>query len=106
MCYGPVVPNGYGVCYNPHPEYMLCAITSFKDCGETRSDFFAYTLEGCFKQMHQLCLKVGNKLASNGAVNGSTKSSVPPAHSPKRTKLVRQEETRVDGVAANGSGGS
>jgi hypothetical protein len=40
MCYGPVVPDGYGVCYNPHPHNILVCITSFKRHSETRSDYF------------------------------------------------------------------
>lgn len=57
MCYGPVVPDGYGVCYNPHPHNILVCITSFKSHSETRSDYFAYTLESSFLQMQELCLK-------------------------------------------------
>ena len=57
MCYGPVVADGYGVCYNPHPHNILVCITSFKRHSETRSDYFAYTLESSFLQMQELCLK-------------------------------------------------
>ncbi len=55
MCYGPVVPDGYGICYNPHPNEMVVAVTSFSSCGETRSDHFAFTLESSFRQMRELC---------------------------------------------------
>ncbi len=55
MCYGPVVPNGYGVCYNPQPNEIIVAVTSFNSCGETRSDYFASVLEGAFVQMRELC---------------------------------------------------
>ncbi len=68
MCYGPVVPDGYGVCYNPHPDNILVAITSFNSCGETRSDTFAYTLEGVFREMKELCDAV--KGSSDPTING------------------------------------
>ena len=80
MCYGPVVPDGYGVCYNPHPQEMVVAITSFNNCGETRSDYFAFTLESTFMQMKELCeAEKLNAAASqtNGAVqmNGVTNNN-------------------------------
>jgi len=56
MCYGPVVPDGYGVCYNPHPDYILICISSFKSCVDTMSSEFARTLETCLVDMRDLCL--------------------------------------------------
>ncbi|ELU18773.1 hypothetical protein CAPTEDRAFT_218503 [Capitella teleta] len=55
MCYGPVVPDGYGACYNPHEDYILVVISSFKSCDQTGSDSFAFTLEESFLQMKELC---------------------------------------------------
>jgi choline O-acetyltransferase len=55
MCYGPVVPDGYGACYNPHEDYILVVISSFKSCDQTGSDNFAFTLEESFLQMKELC---------------------------------------------------
>ncbi len=100
MCYGPVVPNGYGICYNPHETYMLIAVTSFKDCGETRSDFYASTLDNSFIQMHELLTKTSHAAPNNGCVNGSAQKegTGKSAQSPKRTKLVRQEVTQMDGL--------
>lgn len=57
MGYGPVVPDGYGVCYNPHSDYIVAVVTSFKSHSETRSDYFAFTLESSFLQMYELCFK-------------------------------------------------
>uniref|UniRef100_A0A7D9NKB3 Choline O-acetyltransferase n=1 Tax=Xenopus tropicalis TaxID=8364 RepID=A0A7D9NKB3_XENTR len=39
-CYGPVVPNGYGCCYNPQPEHILFCVSSFHDCKDTSSMTF------------------------------------------------------------------
>uniref|UniRef100_A0A8D0BKZ1 Choline O-acetyltransferase n=1 Tax=Salvator merianae TaxID=96440 RepID=A0A8D0BKZ1_SALMN len=54
-CYGPVVPNGYGACYNPQPEHILLCISSFKDCKETSSSRFAKAVEESLADMKELC---------------------------------------------------
>ena len=46
MCYGPVVPEGYGCCYNPRLKDILFACSSFKSCNDTSSKRFANA--GCF----------------------------------------------------------
>ncbi|XP_009900020.2 choline O-acetyltransferase [Dryobates pubescens] len=56
-CYGPVVPNGYGACYNPQQEHILFCISSFKDCKETSSDMFAKAVEESLVEMKDLCSK-------------------------------------------------
>ncbi|XP_040176665.1 choline O-acetyltransferase [Rana temporaria] len=60
-CYGPVVPNGYGACYNPQPENILFCISSFRDCKETSSTMFAKALEESLTDMGDLCLKYNAK---------------------------------------------
>ena len=62
MCYGPVVPDGYGACYNPHPHYILVCVSSFKSCEGTISSRFAAVLESSFQQMKELCLTAKNPL--------------------------------------------
>ena len=116
MCYGPVVPNGYGVCYNPHEDYMFIVISSFNTSDETRSDFFAFTLESSFMQMREMCLKTNESAASNGdanrsnCVNGMNAKNADDtasgsSQSPKRTKLTRQTEAQGE-VAADGCNGA
>ncbi|KAI2657870.1 Choline O-acetyltransferase [Labeo rohita] len=56
-CYGPVVPNGYGACYNPQKDHIIFCVSSFRESAETSSDLFVKTLEGCLKEMQDLCLK-------------------------------------------------
>ncbi len=29
-CYGPVVPDGYGVCYNPRPGHVLFCVSQLQ----------------------------------------------------------------------------
>uniref|UniRef100_A0A8C1Y9U7 Choline O-acetyltransferase n=1 Tax=Cyprinus carpio TaxID=7962 RepID=A0A8C1Y9U7_CYPCA len=61
-CYGPVVPNGYGACYNPQTDHIIFCLSSFRDSAETSSDLFVKTLEGCLKEMQDLCLKFHPKI--------------------------------------------
>lgn len=56
-CYGPVVPNGYGACYNPQSEAILFCVSSFKDSDETCSKTFVKHLEACLLEMESLCCK-------------------------------------------------
>ncbi|NWV67133.1 CLAT acetyltransferase, partial [Malurus elegans] len=56
-CYGPVVPNGYGACYNPQPEHILFCISSFKECKETSSGMFAKAVEESLLAIRDLCKK-------------------------------------------------
>ncbi|XP_063984221.1 carnitine O-acetyltransferase-like isoform X2 [Diachasmimorpha longicaudata] len=41
MCYGPVVEDGYGCCYNPRPDEIFFACSSFNSCKETCTKKFA-----------------------------------------------------------------
>lgn len=51
MCYGPVVPDGYGCCYNPRPNDILFGCSSFKGCSDTNTKVFAETLK---KSLHSM----------------------------------------------------
>ncbi|XP_012274626.1 carnitine O-acetyltransferase isoform X2 [Orussus abietinus] len=54
MCYGPVVPDGYGCCYNPRPEDIFFACSSFKSCKGTCSKSFAEALKQSLCEMKAL----------------------------------------------------
>lgn len=56
-CYGPVVPDGYGACYNPQPDSILFSVSSFSDSDLTCSDLFVKDLEVCLLEMEGLCCK-------------------------------------------------
>ena len=77
MLYGPVVPDGYGVCYNPHPDYMIFVITAFNREEKTVAEHFASTLVDNLEKMKDLCIKgslVNGKtpeINSNTLTNGS-----------------------------------
>src|SRR6218665_1919047 len=90
MCYGPVVPDGYGACYNPHPNYILVCISSFKSCEGTVSSPFAATLEASFRQMKELCLSAKRPTAKHQPACSSSSGSVAngPCRSPARATAV------------------
>uniref|UniRef100_A0A8C8A8V2 Carnitine O-acetyltransferase n=1 Tax=Oryzias sinensis TaxID=183150 RepID=A0A8C8A8V2_9TELE len=54
MCFGPVVPDGYGVCYNPMDEHINIAITAFNSCEETNAANFAQAVEDSLLDMRAL----------------------------------------------------
>ena len=54
MCFGPLVPDGYGVCYNPMDEHINIAITAFNSCEETNAAKFAQAVEDSLLDMRAL----------------------------------------------------
>lgn len=54
MCFGPVVPDGYGVCYNPMDEHINIAITAFNSCEETNAAKFAHCVKDALLDMGAL----------------------------------------------------
>ncbi|KAM9735420.1 carnitine O-acetyltransferase isoform 1-T1 [Menidia menidia] len=54
MCFGPVVPNGYGVCYNPMNDHINFAVSSFTACEETSAGRLAQAVEGALVDMRAL----------------------------------------------------
>ncbi|XP_019396309.1 PREDICTED: carnitine O-acetyltransferase isoform X2 [Crocodylus porosus] len=54
MCFGPVVPDGYGVCYNPMEEHINFAISAFNSCAETNAAHLAHYLETALLDMRLL----------------------------------------------------
>ena len=49
--FGPVVPDGYGICYNPQKRCMLFGVSAFKKCHETNTTKFATKLFEAMRQM-------------------------------------------------------
>ena len=66
MLYGPVVPDGYGVCYNPQKDQIIICVTSFTSCEETKSECFAANLEKSLLEMRDMLLACPSEL-NNGA---------------------------------------
>jgi len=57
MGYGAVVPDGYGVSYNPYPDSFIFCICSFHSCSKTDSRRFASVLQESLKEMKLLFIK-------------------------------------------------
>uniref|UniRef100_A0A8C1NM94 Carnitine O-acetyltransferase n=1 Tax=Cyprinus carpio TaxID=7962 RepID=A0A8C1NM94_CYPCA len=45
MCFGPVVSDGYGVCYNPMDTHINFAVSAFNSCQHTNAARLAQALE-------------------------------------------------------------
>ncbi|XP_064027296.1 carnitine O-acetyltransferase isoform X2 [Pogoniulus pusillus] len=54
MCFGPVVPDGYGVCYNPMEHHINFAISAFNSCADTNAARMAHYLEQALLDMRAL----------------------------------------------------
>ncbi|VDM30497.1 unnamed protein product [Hydatigera taeniaeformis] len=56
MCYGAVVPDGYGAAYNPHPNNIVAVISCWNSDPHTDAVRFAELLEESLIEMHDLVL--------------------------------------------------
>ncbi|KAJ6654630.1 hypothetical protein lerEdw1_006783 [Lerista edwardsae] len=54
MCFGPVVPDGYGICYNPMAEHINFAVSAFNSCSDTNAARMAHYLEKALLDMRHL----------------------------------------------------
>lgn len=54
MCFGPVVPNGYGVCYNPMNDHINFAVSAFNSCKETAAAQLAQAVVDVLLDMRTL----------------------------------------------------
>ncbi|XP_066521545.1 choline O-acetyltransferase-like [Hoplias malabaricus] len=72
-CYGPVVPNGYGACYNPQAEHILFCVSSFRECTATSSLELVKALEMALGDLRDLC----NKCNPGSQERGGAKPATP-----------------------------
>ncbi|XP_069032279.1 carnitine O-acetyltransferase b [Embiotoca jacksoni] len=54
MCFGPLVPDGYAVCYNPQGDHVHFSITAFNCCEETNAETLARTLKETLCHLQEL----------------------------------------------------
>ncbi|KAK3881695.1 hypothetical protein Pcinc_013879, partial [Petrolisthes cinctipes] len=52
MCFGPLVPDGYGCCYNPRDTEIFFGTSAFNSSPETDSATFRQSLEQSLMDMH------------------------------------------------------
>ncbi|CAF4536524.1 unnamed protein product [Rotaria sp. Silwood1] len=58
ICYGAVVPDGYGCSYNVRSDSILFCISSFHSCSTTNSQEFAESLTDTLYEIRDLCTLV------------------------------------------------
>ncbi|XP_016084392.1 carnitine O-acetyltransferase-like isoform X1 [Sinocyclocheilus grahami] len=58
MCLGPMVPDGYGICYNPMDDHINFAVTAFNSCEETNATKLSQFLEDSLLDMKTLLEQV------------------------------------------------
>uniref|UniRef100_A0A672Z892 Carnitine O-acetyltransferase b n=1 Tax=Sphaeramia orbicularis TaxID=375764 RepID=A0A672Z892_9TELE len=54
MCFGPLVPDGYAICYNPQADHVHFSITAFNCCEETHAETLALTLKETLCELQEL----------------------------------------------------
>ncbi|XP_012627644.1 carnitine O-acetyltransferase isoform X2 [Microcebus murinus] len=54
MFFGPVVPDGYGVCYNPMEAHINFSLSAYNSCAETNAARLAHYLEKALLDMRTL----------------------------------------------------
>lgn len=57
MCYGPLVKDGYGCCYNPRSNDMNFAISAFVSHPDTSAAKYRESLENSLTDMHNVLAK-------------------------------------------------
>ena len=54
LCFGAVVEDGYGICYNPQEERIYFSVSSFRQCPHTDSMLFAKKLTESLREMKNI----------------------------------------------------
>ena len=54
LCFGAVVEDGYGVCYNPQETEILLSVSSFRQCHDTDSQLFGSKLIESLREMRDI----------------------------------------------------
>lgn len=54
MCFGPLVPDGYAVCYNPQADHIHFSITAFNCCEDTNAERLARTLRDTMCHLQEM----------------------------------------------------
>ncbi|XP_075440262.1 carnitine O-acetyltransferase-like [Ascaphus truei] len=57
MCFGPLVPDGYSVCFAPCRESVTVCVSAFTCCQETDAERLSDSLQDALRDMRALILK-------------------------------------------------
>uniref|UniRef100_A0A7N8X155 Choline O-acetyltransferase n=1 Tax=Mastacembelus armatus TaxID=205130 RepID=A0A7N8X155_9TELE len=123
-CYGPVIPNGYGACYNPQSDHIIFSVSSFHESPQTCSAEFVKCLVQGLQDMRELCDKYRSSSTPTGQRKGRTmeihtqtetnwqnKTSQRPSDSTKNQQTLPQvlvktpDQTKVEAQTQTSSQG-
>ncbi|KAK5854063.1 hypothetical protein PBY51_015165 [Eleginops maclovinus] len=85
-CYGPVLPNGYGACYNPQSDHIIFSVSSFLDSALTCSAEFVKCLVEGLMDIRDLC----NKCNSSSDVTQKEQGQTLETHTQTETNWQRK----------------
>lgn len=57
LCFGPVVDDGYGICYNPMGQYINFSVSSWNNCKDTDTNTFIKSLKESLLDASQLLIQ-------------------------------------------------
>ncbi|XP_041867048.1 choline O-acetyltransferase [Melanotaenia boesemani] len=89
-CYGPVVPNGYGACYNPQSDHIIFSVSSFRESPQTCSTEFVKCLVQGLRDMKDLC----NKCISSSDAATQGKGQTVRMHAQKEVNKLDKNQQR------------
>lgn len=96
-CYGPVVPNGYGACYNPQSDHIIFSVSSFRESEQTCSAKFVKCLEQGLLDMRDLC----NKCNSSSNLTQQRQGQTLETHTQTDTNWQRKTPQRPADLTKN-----
>ncbi|KAK2824335.1 hypothetical protein Q5P01_021510 [Channa striata] len=96
-CYGPVVPNGYGACYNPQSDHIIFSVSSFHESPQTCSAEFVECLVQALMQIRDLCKRCNS--ASNP--NEQRKDQMLDSHTQTETNRQSRTPQRLSDLTKN-----
>ncbi|XP_063347457.1 choline O-acetyltransferase [Pelmatolapia mariae] len=96
-CYGPVVPNGYGACYNPQSDHIIFSVSSFHESQQTCSAEFVKCLAQGLRDIRDLC----NKCNADCAATEERKGQTQEAHTQTETKWEEKSPQRPSDLTKN-----
>ncbi|XP_023119713.2 choline O-acetyltransferase [Amphiprion ocellaris] len=96
-CYGPVVPNGYGACYNPQSDHIVFSVSSFRESPQTCSAEFVKCLVQGLLDMRDLC----SKCNSGSKPNEQGKAQTLDTHTQTETDWQNKTPQRQSDLTKN-----
>ena len=64
VCFGPLVMDGYGACYNIRDYDLIFGLSAMRSCEDTSVDAFHDAVVDSLNDMHDLCILYEQKQQS------------------------------------------